>query len=407
MSDSHADVVVVGSSVGSARLVEALRKEDWGGSIQVITKEETPFYNRPPLSKEFLLEDREVDSILLLDRAKQESLDLTVTTGVEAVGLDVARRQVQTTNGLYTYGELVLATGAAARPLPALDGYTNVFQLRDVHDARRLRDALKAARSAVVIGFGFIGCEFSSVALTLGVDVTVIDSSLKPYSHFGRYFSDALTSMHRDEGAKLILGSTVTKVNGLERVESLELDSGEVIGGDLFVVAIGATPATDWLKDSALQIDDGVLCDARLHAGPHVHAIGDIARWPHPISGRLTRVEHWTNAVDQAATVAHNIAYPAAQRAHAATPYFWSTQFGRSIQYLGFLDNFSAEAWLRSERGGIAAILGKDDRVRGVIGIDAATVLMRARPLVAEGTSWSVGISRVSEIAERAGFEWF
>jgi NADPH-dependent 2,4-dienoyl-CoA reductase/sulfur reductase-like enzyme len=348
-----------------------------------------------------------VGNILLIDEAKRASLDVQVLTRTPVESLIVRSRQVITPAGPVGYGDLVIATGTRARTIQMFADRENVFYLRNIDDACRLRKALTKAKSAVVVGFGFIGCEFASSALALGVDVTIIDSSLKPYSHFGRYFSDALTSLHRGEGAKLMLGSTVAQVNGGSRVEELVLDTGETVSGDIIVVAVGATPNTEWLANSGLTVDDGVLCDANLQAAPHVFAVGDVTRWPHPVSGRLTRVEHWTNAVDQAATVAHNITHPGSRRMHAATPYFWSSQFGKSIQYLGFLDAFSCEAWLRSDRGGIAAVLGKDDRIRGVIGIDAATVLVRCRSLVAEGVSWDLGIKRVGEIAEKAGFQWF
>ena len=403
---TESDVLIVGSSIASARSIEALRRLKFEGSITVLTNENVPFYNRPPLTKDYMTGDCTAEDLLLLDADACRALDVRVLTDSTAEVLDLKAQTVETAGGTHHYKNLVLATGARARRLPAFAQQQNVFYLRNLAEAGRLREAFGRAKSVVIVGFGFLGCELASSARHLGLDVTIIDADLKPYAQFGRHFSDALTSMHKANGVHLILGTTVSAVNSTERqVSTIDLSNGERLKADIYIVAVGAVPNTDWLKGSGLTIDDGVICDSTLEAAPRVHAAGDIARWPDPSSGAMTRVEHWTNAVDHAATIAHNIVNPRQKKTHTATPYFWSNQFSCSIQYLGFLGNHSEYRWFQSDSGSIAGVFGKERRVRGVIGINAANVVVRSRALIASGRPWDIGLAEIAGIAERYGYK--
>lgn len=404
--DEDAGVVIVGASVGAARTVQALRRSGFDRVITVIGDETHSFYNRPPLTKEYLAGEADLDDIWLIKPSEHEPLGIRLYGNTRALALDPKRRTLNTTRGVFRYDTAIIATGMRARRISLLDDANNVYYLRTIEDAQRLRNALHTASKIVIIGFGFLGCEIAASARQVGVDVTIVDSHLTPYGQFGSYFSERLTALHKDHGVRLELGATpMDRVIVDSRLTELTLTNGARLEADLVVAAVGAEPNIEWLEGSGLNIDSGVVCAGTLEAAPNVYAVGDVARWPHPINGHLTRIEHWTNAVDQAATVAHNIVNRSQKQHHRAVPYFWSTQYGRQIQYLGFLENHSDSQWYGANAHKIVGVFMKDQQVGGIIGIDSANIVMRSRATVASRKPWDLGLLDIKELAKKYNYE--
>ncbi|MFE1299236.1 NAD(P)/FAD-dependent oxidoreductase [Streptomyces sp. NPDC058731] len=332
-------ITVVGASLAGLSTVRALRAEGYDGGIFVVGEERHLPYDRPPLSKDFLKGDIDADALALGDADEYDSLGVEWLLGERAVRLDPADRSLTLSGGrrLRTDG-VVIATGASPRTLPGTDGLAGVHTLRTLDDARALRaELLDGLPRVVVIGAGFIGAEVASTAHRLGLHVTVVEALDVPLERqLGRTMGLVCASLHTDHGVRLLTGTGVAGLSGTDRVTGVRLADGRELPADIVVVGVGVRPATDWLAGSGVPVDDGVVCDAGCATGiPGVVAVGDVARCPHPFTGRHARIEHWSNAGEQARTAARTLLTGVPAAAPVTAPYFWSDQYQVRIQLAG------------------------------------------------------------------------
>ncbi|QLH19564.1 NAD(P)/FAD-dependent oxidoreductase [Streptomyces sp. Rer75] len=332
-------ITVVGASLAGLSTVRALRTEGFDGDIVVVGEERHVPYDRPPLSKEFLRGDVGADALMLSDTEEYEELQAQWLLGERAVRLDTAARTVTLAGGreVRTDG-IVVATGATPRTLPGTDGMAGVHTLRTLDDAQALRaELLDGLPRVVVIGAGFIGAEVASTAHRLGLDVTVVEALDVPLERqLGREMGLVCSSLHTDHGVRLLCGTGVAGFAGQGRVTGVQLEDGRLLPADIVVVGVGVRPATGWLAGSGVTVDDGVVCDAGCATSvPGVVAVGDVARCPHPFTGRHARIEHWSNATEQAKTAARTLLSGASAQPPLTAPHFWSDQYRVRIQLAG------------------------------------------------------------------------
>lgn len=331
-------VVIAGGSLGGLHTAEALRVQGYRGRITIIDAHPEPYYDRPPLSKEYLNGTKSADRIVLRPAGQRAALDARWRLGVAATSLDVAAHELTTGDGeVLAYSSLVIATGVAPA-WPAALRVPGAMTLRTKQDADRLRARLGAGIRLVVIGAGFLGLEVAATFTAGGADVHVVEMARTPLlRQLGADVGLAVQRLHQRRGVTFHLGTQAAGVTASGGRTRVELSNGTVLESHVLLVAVGSVPAVGWLAGSGLTLDDGVLCDATLHAAPDVFAVGDVARWPHPLAGRPVRIEHWTNAVEQAAHVARQVAQAGAGTApFAAVPYFWSDQYDGRLQAHGF-----------------------------------------------------------------------
>ncbi|MES5820588.1 FAD-dependent oxidoreductase [Streptomyces sp. RG80] len=332
-------ITVVGASLAGLSTVRALRAEGYDGEVVVVGEERHTPYDRPPLSKDFLKGAIGAEGLALGDADEYEALDVQWLLGERAVRLDPVARTVTLTGGRHVRTDgIVVATGAAPRTLPGTDGLAGVHTLRTLDDAQALRAELLDGRpEVVVIGAGFIGAEVASTARGLGLPATVVEALPVPLERqLGREMGLVCSSLHNDHGVRLLSGIGVAELIGEGRVTGVRLADGRVLPADVVVVGVGVRPNTDWLVGSGVRVDDGVVCDAGCSTGvPGVVAVGDVARCPHPFTGRHARVEHWTNATEQAKTAVRTLLTGVSAPAPVTAPYFWSDQYGVRIQVAG------------------------------------------------------------------------
>ncbi|MFF6807785.1 FAD-dependent oxidoreductase [Streptomyces sp. NPDC012616] len=332
-------ITVVGASLAGLSTVRALRAEGYDGEIVVVGEECHTPYDRPPLSKDFLKGDIDADALALGDAGEYDDLDVHWLLGERAVRLDPVARTVTLTGGqqVRTHG-VVVATGASPRTLPGSDGLTGVHTLRTLDDAVALRaELLDGLPRVVVIGAGFIGAEVASTAHRLGLHVTLVEAADVPLERqLGREMGLVCSSLHTDHGVHLLCGTGVAELLGEDRVTGVRLADGRVLPADVVVAGVGVRPNTDWLAGSGVLVDDGVVCDAGCATTvPGVVAVGDVARCPHPFTGRHARIEHWSNATEQARTAARTLLTGVSAPAPLTAPYFWSDQYRTRIQLAG------------------------------------------------------------------------
>jgi NADPH-dependent 2,4-dienoyl-CoA reductase/sulfur reductase-like enzyme len=381
-------VVVVGASLAGLRAVQALRRAGFAGRVTAIGEENEPPYDRPPLSKEVLSGKWDAERTRLL-RPEDEALEVEWRLGRRAESLDLAARQVVLAGGeRVPFDGLVIATGTFARRLPGAPPLAGVHVLRTLSDCLALRAELDRSPRVAVIGAGFIGLEVAATCRGRGLPVSVIESLPAPLERgLGAKLGAFVGEIHRDQGVDLRLGAKVARLVGGERVEAVELAGGERIPADVVLVGIGAAPATAWLEGSGLELDNGVVCDAACRAtrAPFVVGAGDVARWPNPLFGAPMRIEHWTNATEMADhAVATLLAGEGSGEPFAPVPFVWSDQYDRKIQVAGRLEGADetriVDGSLEERR--FVMLFGHRGRVVGVLGINRARLVMKARALI-------------------------
>jgi 3-phenylpropionate/trans-cinnamate dioxygenase ferredoxin reductase subunit len=383
-------IVVVGGSLAGIRTAEAL--------LFVGEESERP-YDRPPLSKELLRGDREPDGIRLNKPEAFAALELDLRLGIAAESLEPGERNVVLADGeRIAYDGLVIATGASARALPGTPDLAGIHLLRTLDDALAIRHALERSPRVAVVGAGFIGAEVAATCRARGLEVSMVEALPTPMARVlnpevGAFCARA----HVDHGVKVRLGVGVEAFEGGERVEGVRLADGSIVPADLVVVGIGAIPNTGWLESSGLEIADGVVCDARCATGaPGVVAAGDVARWFHEGYGESVRIEHWTNAVEQADAAAARLLDGEDTPAFAPVPFVWSDQYDLKIQAAGSLrpDDEMVIAHGSLEEGRFVALFGREGRLAGALAMNRVRQLMGYRRMMREGISWEDAVAK-------------
>ncbi|WP_159797370.1 NAD(P)/FAD-dependent oxidoreductase [Puerhibacterium puerhi] len=315
-------VVVVGGGLAAGTAVTVLRENGYAGPVVLVAAEDHLPYERPPLSKGYLLGDDPIDVVYLHDRAWYAEHGVELRLGEPATAVDRAAGVVRTAAGELPYDRLVLATGAVPRRLRVADESGRpVSYLRTIEDARRLRAALAGAPRVAIVGGGWIGLEVAAAARAAGAQVTVHEAAALPLlAVLGPEVARVFADVHRAHGVDLRLGSAVSPA--------------DLRGADHVVVGVGAVPQTALAAAAGLPVDDGVLVDAHLRtADPAVFAIGDVANVDHPVLGRRVRVEHWQTAIDHGTAVGRTLAGDAT--AMTAQPYFYTDQYDLGMEYVG------------------------------------------------------------------------
>jgi 3-phenylpropionate/trans-cinnamate dioxygenase ferredoxin reductase component len=331
--------VIVGGSLAGAKAAETLRKEGFGGPVVLVGAEpETP-YERPPLSKGYLLgtADRESPRVHPADWYPENDVDLR--TGVRATHLDpVAHRLTLDTGEELGYAKLLLATGASARRLPVpgadLDG---VRYLRTFADSDQLlADLSGGGKRVLIVGAGWIGLEVAAAARHHGNDVTIVEPQPTPlHAALGPDMGAVFARLHRQHGVDLFTDTTVREFRGTDgRVTSVVTDGHAGLDADLVVVGIGATPNIELAAAAGLEVDNGVVTDHALRtSAADVFAAGDVASSFHPLYGRYVRVEHWANALNGGPAAARSML--GQDVVYDRVPYFFTDQYDLGMEYSG------------------------------------------------------------------------
>lgn len=405
-------VVIVGASLAGLRAAESLRTHGFDGEIAVVGKETRHLYDRPPLSKKFLAGEWDADRIRLRKPEEIVALRVDWHHGTTATHLDIENEVLLTDTGDFTYDACIIATGGAVRRLPNQPNHTGIHVLRTINDAEALRDDLAPDKHLVVIGAGFIGLEAAATARAKGCTVTVLEGLPAPLIRgLGESMGRTVARVHHDNGVEIRCNVRVEEILGGPAVSGVRIvnehGAPEVVDADVVLVGIGVAPATDWLGDSGLTINDGIVCDENLQCAPGVFAAGDVARWPNALFADIEptmRVEHWTTASEQGAHAATNvIAHLNGQplTPYSAVPFFWSDQFTSRIQFLGRGTNADDVRVVAGnpDEGKFAAAYFGNDRLIAVLGVSLPKAVMPARKLLQDRATKTQALAHFGEAA--------
>lgn len=371
-------VLVVGAGLAGATAATSLRELGFDGPITLIGAESELPYERPGLSKGYLAGSTPADALRVHDAEVYDRFGIGVRLSAEAVALDADARKLSLADGAaLSYDDVVIATGSVNRrpPLPGME-LSGVHQLRTLAEASALRSAASSARTAVVVGQGFVGCEVAATLRSLGLDVTVVDPMPGPLWALGAEISARVARWHDDAGVRLRNDVGVASLDGDSVVTSVTLADGAVLPADLVVVGVGARPATDWVSGVDL-VDGAVAVDADGRSStPHVWAIGDAAAAWDEQTGRHRRVEHFDSAIVQGQRVAH--ALVGAPSPAGGRSWFWTDQHGHTLMHAGVHGPDDETIW----RGESVAFWLRDREVTAVAAIDAGRDFRRAMKLI-------------------------
>ena len=333
--------LIVGASLAGAKAAETLRAEGFAGRVVLIGAESELPYERPPLSKDYLLGKSPRDKIYVHPEQWYTEHDIELQLGVTVTEIDPAAHRVTVADGgSQPYAKLLLTTGSAARPLPVpgadLDG---VVYLRTAGDSDRLKAALESASRVAVIGAGWIGLETAAAARTAGAEVTVLEALELPLLRvLGPETARVFAELHRDHGVDMRFEIGVAEITGRAgRATGVRLTDGTRVDADLVIVGVGITPNTQLADAAGLEVSNGIVVGADLlSSNPDIYAAGDVASAFNPLFGKHIRLEHWANALNQPPAAARSmLGQPVS---YDRVPYFYTDQYDLGMEYSGYVE---------------------------------------------------------------------
>jgi NADPH-dependent 2,4-dienoyl-CoA reductase/sulfur reductase-like enzyme len=334
-------LLIVGGGLATPRAIKAYREAGGEGTVRLLSADSFVPYHRPPLSKKYLRGEAEVADTLVEPEAfyAEHGVEVELETVVATLDLE-GRRVLLEGGGEREFDRLLIASGATPNRLdvPGID-LEGVHTLRTLGNSTAIREAARDARQAVVVGAGFIGMEVAASLKQLGLEVTLVHRGKGLFELLrARQLMQFLADLYAREGVELLLGDEVQSFAGRSRLDSVETTRGRVIQAELAVVGIGVAPATGWLEDSGLELDDGVVVNERFETGvENVWAAGDVARFYDPIFGKHRRIEHWSNANYAGAEVGKLIA--GGEGGFDIVSAFFSEVFGLTFRVFGDVDD--------------------------------------------------------------------
>ena len=328
-------VVIVGAGQAGAALAAKLRALGHAGEIIVLGDEPAPPYQRPPLSKAYLLGEMEEDRLWLRAPEFWAEQGVELRLGQPVSAIDVAAKTVTVGGEALAYDHLALTTGSTPRRLPAAIGgaLQGVYTVRTLADVDAMRTEFEPGRKVIIVGGGYIGLEAAAVASKLGLDVTVLEMAPRILQRVAApETSDFVRSLHQAHGVKVLESTGLDRLVGDDRVEGALLQDGRTLAADFVIVGVGITPNAQLAEAAGLVIDNGIATDETGRTSdPAIWSAGDCASFPWQ-GGRI-RLESVGNAIDQAEAVAANIL--GAGQPYQARPWFWSDQYDLKLQIAG------------------------------------------------------------------------
>jgi 3-phenylpropionate/trans-cinnamate dioxygenase ferredoxin reductase component len=384
-------VVIVGGGQAGFQTAFSLRAEGYEGPITLVGEEPHAPYQRPPLSKAFVLGKQNLTQILLRPESYYRDHAIRFLAGERAAVIETPEHRVLLASQVpVPYDTLAIASGARNRTLP-IPGSTleGVCYLRTLPEAIEIKQRIEAAQRIAVIGGGFIGLEIAASARTLGKEVTVIEMLPRLMARVvAPVVSEFFLRAHRSRDVRVLLNARIRQIRGTHgQAREAVLEDDSLHPADLFIVGIGIAPNTELAQLAGLAVNNGICVDEFLKTGDRrIHAIGDCAEYPNPFAGSRVRLESVQNAVDQAASVAKSMVGKEAP--YRATPWFWSDQFEIRLQMVGLPTGFDSTAVRgQPEDGKFSVFYFRNGRLCAVDSINRPAEHIAARKLIGAGSA--------------------
>ncbi len=380
-------VIVIGAGQAGSSCVAKLRNSGFDGKITLIGAEPVPPYQRPPLSKAYLLGDMTLERLFLRPESFYGELDIDLMLNTRVDAIDTSAQTIRVNGSDMAYDDLVLTTGSVPRRLPAsiggaLDG---VHVVRDLADVDAMAPRFTKGARVLIVGGGYIGLEAASVAAKLGLQVTLVEMGDRILQRVAApQTSDFFRTLHASHGVDMREGVGLDRLTGDTRVTGARLSDGTELNVDFVIVGVGIGPATDLAEAAGIVIDNGIKTDSRGRtSASRVWAAGDCTSFPYR-GGRI-RLESVPNAIDQAECVADNIM--GADKAYVAKPWFWSDQYDVKLQIAGLNTGYENVITRRSDDTSVAFWYYRGDTLLAVDAMNDPRGFMIGRRLIEAGKS--------------------
>lgn len=378
-------IVVVGAGQAGAALVARLRQKGFGGKITLIGEEPVPPYQRPPLSKAYLLGDLPQERLFLRPESFYAEHDIDLRMGVPVRAIDRGARVLRLGDDTLSYDHLALTTGSVPRRLPARLGgdLGGVHVVRSIADVDGMAGEFVAGRRVVILGGGYIGLEAAAVAAQKGLDVSVVELAPRILQRVAApETSDALRALHQAHGVRILEGIGVERLDGEGRVSAVRLGDGSTLAADFVIVGIGILPETRLAEAAGLVVENGIAVDDfGQSSDAHIWAAGDCASFL--FRGQRMRLESVQNAIDQAEAVADNML--GAGVPYQPLPWFWSDQYDLKLQIAGLNTGYDRVVVRQAEARSHWYFAG--EKLLAVDALNDPRAFMLAKRLLAEGRS--------------------
>lgn len=381
------NVVIIGAGQAGQSLAVKLRNEGYSGKITIIGDEAAPPYQRPPLSKAYLLGELPRERLFLRPEAFYAEHDIELRLGTPVEAIDPSAKLVRFEGGeTLPYDALALTTGAMPNRLPAALGgdLAGVYTVRSLADVDNMIPEFAAGRRLLIVGGGYIGLEAAAVARKMDLEVTLVEAAPRILQRVAsEQTADFFRALHTDHGVNIIEGVALNRLGGETQCAGAFLEDGREIQADFCILGIGVRPNTGLAEAAGLDIENGIKTDAQGRTSdPNIWAAGDCASFP--LDGAQMRLESVGNAIDQAELVARNMLGAGAD--YTPKPWFWSDQYDVKLQIAGLSTGFSDVITRRSE-GGISFWYYADNKLIAVDAANDPRAYMVGKRLIESGRS--------------------
>jgi len=380
-------VVVIGAGQAGSSCVAKLRNGGFEGRVTMIGAEPVPPYQRPPLSKAYLMGDMALERLFLRPEAFYAEHDIDLMMGVHVDAIDTAAQSISVQGKTMHYDDLVLTTGSEPRHLPAsiggdLDG---VHVVRDLADVDAMAPRFVKDAKVLIVGGGYIGLEAASVAAKLGLRVTLVEMADRILQRVAApETSDFFRDLHQGHGVDIREGVGLERLLGDGAVRGARLSDGAEVDADFVIVGVGIAPCTALAEVAGIEIDNGIKVDAQGRtSAPHVWAAGDCTSFPYR-GGRI-RLESVPNAIDQSECVAENIM--GGDKDYVAKPWFWSDQYDVKLQIAGLNTGYDRVITRRTDADSVAFWYFRGSELLAVDAMNDPRGFMVGKRLIEAGKS--------------------
>lgn len=381
-------IVVIGAGQAGSSLVAKLRNLGFEGEVTLIGAETAPPYQRPPLSKGYLLGDMTLERLYLRPEAFYAEQNITLNLGAEVTGIDPATKSLTIGDKTISYDQLALTTGSAPRYLPAsiggnLDG---VHVVRTLGDVDKMAPEVTQDARVLIVGGGYIGLEAAAVCAKKGMNVTLVEMADRILQRVAApATSDFFRDLHRTHGVDIREGVGLTKLTGETKVTGAVLTDGTELDLDMVIVGVGITPGADLAEKAGLTLDNGIATDSQGRTSdPSIWSAGDCASFVY--RGNRIRLESVQNAIDQAECVAENML--GAAKDYIPNPWFWSDQYDVKLQIAGLNSGYDSTVTRAGEKPGTQSVwYYQGDVLRAVDAMNDPRAYMIGKRLIEAGKS--------------------
>ena len=386
LSDSNSDILIVGAGQATGQLLISLKQKKYKGKIKVFADEKYYPYQRPPLSKKYLSDELSYERLFIKQRKFFDELDVEFNLSCRVEKISTNKKQIQTKEGQHNYERLVIATGTRPRRISIdLHESENIYYLRNIEDAEKIKHSIKKNQSIVIIGGGYIGLEVAATAIKFGCEVTVIEQQDRVMKRVvSKEVSNFFEDYHLSQGVRFIFNDEINSIKRVNNKHEISLSTGKIIHADSILVGIGGIPNTEIAENTDIEINNGISIDSKCKTNiNNIFSMGDCTNFWSELYGKKIRLESVQNAIDQAKVLADNIMNIDSR--YDSVPWFWSDQYDLKLQIAGLSEGYD-ETILRGDKKtkSFSCLYLKEGKIIAIDAINRPKDFIQSKVLIQE-----------------------